>query len=37
MPKLTYQFMIYKRLKKDFVRVLDTSTLEWEGNTYIKQ
>jgi hypothetical protein len=37
MPKLTYEYMTYIRIKQDFVRIANKNCLEWHGNKYFKE
>lgn len=37
MPTLTYGFMSYKRLNRDFIRIIDKNHIEWDGDIYSKQ
>lgn len=36
-PQLTYEFMSYLRLNRDFVRIINTNKLEWNGFFYTKE
>ncbi len=36
-PQLSYEFMSYIRLNRDFVRILSTNKLEWDGHIYTKE
>ena len=36
-PDLTYEYMSYIRLKKDFIRIINKNKLEWDGEIYTKQ
>ncbi|RYD74957.1 MAG: hypothetical protein EOP53_17335 [Sphingobacteriales bacterium] len=36
-PGLTFDFLAYKRLNKDIVRIIDNNTLEWDGFYYVRQ
>lgn len=37
MPMLTYNFMSYIRLNRDFIKIINKSHLEWNGEVFSKQ
>ncbi|MEK7225227.1 MAG: hypothetical protein AAB221_06055 [Bacteroidota bacterium] len=36
-PQLSYEFLTYLRLEKDFIKVLNKKKLEWDGKIYTKK
>lgn len=35
-PELSYSYLTYERLNKDYVKIIDKNTLLWNGNEYIR-
>ncbi|MBY0535569.1 MAG: hypothetical protein K2P88_06945 [Chitinophagaceae bacterium] len=35
-PSLTYEFITYRRLNRDFIKIVSSSKLEWDGKVYQK-
>lgn len=36
-PDLTEQFLIYRRLNRDFVKIIDANQLEWDGHIFKRE
>jgi len=36
-PQLNYNFLSYKRLKDDYIRIINKNKLLWDGNIYIEK
>lgn len=37
LPQLSYQYLAYKRLNEDFVKIENSKKLRWDGNVYTKK
>lgn len=36
-PELSYEYLSYLRLNRDFVKIISKTKLEWDGNFYIRE